>query len=96
LSARIHAVVGAHFGHEGIEPFGLDLAQRLQRLEARVASRKIEHVDIAAELGAIDLPANRGIQPLHTDQHFGMGAQAIADGGGYVSGIRAEAALHVG
>ena len=96
LSARIDAVVGAHFGHEGIEPFRLDPAQRLQRLEARVASRKIEHVDIATELGAIDLPADRGVEPLHADQHFGMGAQAITDGGRDVGSIRAEAALHVG
>ena len=95
LSARIDAVVRAHFRHEGIEPFGPDLAQRLQRLEARVASRKIEHVDIAAELGAVD-SADRGVQPLHADQHFGMGAQAIADRGRDVGSIRAEAALHVG
>ena len=79
IGARIDAVVRAHFRHEGIEPFGPDLAQRLQRLEARVASRQIEHVDIAAELGAID-PADRGVQALHADQHFGMGTQAFADG----------------
>ena len=95
LSARIDAVVRAHFRDKRIEPFWPDLAQRLQRLEAGVASRKIEHVDIASELGAID-PTDRGVQPLHADQHFGMGAQAIADGGRNVGSIRAEAALHVG
>ena len=95
LSARIDAVVRTHFRDEGIEPFRLDLAQRLQRLEAGVSSRQIEHVDIAAELGAID-PTDRGMQPLHADQHFSMGPQAIADGGRDVGSIRAEAALHVG
>jgi len=80
LPAGIDAGVAAHFGDEAIEPLRPDPPQRLQRLESRVAAREIEHVDIAAELGAID-PADRGVQALHADQHFGMGAQALADGG---------------
>ena len=71
------------------------MAERLQRLESGIAAGQIEHVDVAAELGAID-PADRGVQPLHADQDFGVGAEPFSDRRGDVGGIGAEAALHVG